>query len=107
MSDIDWSKHTSHEIRKAMGSAPKVAGPWTKLGRTTWSRKPANGLWGAEVDDFRELGPESSLATAGGTGIMYCVLGGERFFVASVEDGKAKADAAIVAAGWLLDDEED
>jgi hypothetical protein len=104
--NIDWSKHTPREVRLALEAAPKVAGPWTRVpvdGRPLvfdWRRRGTRvgELAGdvAEVWHFQDEPASKPTYSAPRTGIEAC---------ASIEDGKARADAALVDAGWLLDNE--
>jgi hypothetical protein len=108
MAEINWADHTLAEVRRALDTAPKVAGPWQRAsgmhtfdGEERWIRLPREWVNGRFVGiaDVVSFGPgKRTIITYGH------VIGDDD--ASSLEDGKAKADAALRAAGWLLDDEE-
>ena len=95
MITIDWSKYTAHQVYLALKNAPKVAGPWREDGHRSIRVTPRGSIIAEAYASARKWIAWSNVL---GVTVEDC---------ASLEEGKAKADATLRDAGWLLDDEND
>lgn len=98
---VEWSELTPSEVLRAIESAPRVAGPWTRDG-DRWDRGVRDTMvafveqgsrgWSYDVSMCGDADLDTDVECAGG--------------LASAEAAKAAADAVLRDLGWVLCDEE-
>jgi hypothetical protein len=91
-----WQSLTPAETAAALRAAPKVAEPWVRTGMH-WSRKDMDG---ASRDD----GDVASVVDQPDGSVCWitCDCDGKDGRTSDAETAKSAADAALVAAGWVL-----
>jgi len=95
-----WSALTPAQALALLRAAPKVAGAWTSLGKSAY-RSDHAGRVIAAATPAPWCGAHSAQTTADGA---TATLATER--VDTLDGAKAAADAALVAAGWVLVDDD-
>lgn len=99
---VEWSELTPAEVLRAIESAPRVAGPWTRDGMA-WDRGVRDclvaqvdwgdmGLWSYDVSMCGDADLDTDLECRAG--------------FATADEAKAAADKVLRDLGWVLCDEE-
>lgn len=91
-----WQSLTAQETAEALRAAPKVAEPWVRA-RTYWSRKDMDGAYRDDGDVATVVDqPDGSVCW------ITCDSDGDLGRASDADEAKYAADAALVAAGWVL-----